>query len=115
MRLTDPWLVIDGLNAHQFKVRRYSGLVAELLQRGYKPMFAGSSDLLFTVEAGARGLHAPRTKAVLGLISKPLTRSWKSRVKTLLSDMTRTSINCSYVIYLNRDNPNWINVPLCTF
>ena len=77
------------------KIARYEALCVSIRENGWRHH-------LFAIEVGARGYCAYNVRSCfrrLGLNTK--------ETKVVLSELTSTAIQCSFVIWLNRDNKIW--------
>ena len=74
---------------------RYEALCVSIRENGWRHH-------LFATEVGARGYSAYNVRSCfrrLGLNTK--------ETKVVLSELTSTAIQCSFIIWLNRDNKIW--------
>ena len=87
--------------AHSRKYERYSGLSEDIKSLGYEcknwPFDVGSRGHL-TIDNGT-------TLALIHSVCKPATK-----FKTFKDNITKTSLLCSYSIYLSREDP-WSEIP----
>ena len=88
---------------HFDKIARYEALCVSIRENGWRHH-------LFAIEVGARGYCAYNVRSCfrrLGLNTK--------ETKVVLSEITSTAIQCSFVIWLNRDNKIWNEQATSTF
>ena len=84
---------------HFDKNSRYDPLCVRIKENGWRHHF-------FAIEVGARGYCAYNVRSCLlrlGMNAK--------ETKKVLSELTATSIQCSFVIWLNRNNKTWDKQP----
>ena len=86
-------------SAHQRKMDRYSALSADIEERGYS-----CKNIPF--EVGSRGHLTPDNKSILTIIHKLC--SIKTSFKKFYQNISKTSLLCSYAIYLSRED-TWNN------
>ena len=87
---------------HFDKIARYEALCVSIRENGWRHLFA--------IEVGARGYCAYNVRSCfrrLGLNTK--------ETKVTLSELTSTAIQCSFIIWLNRDNKIWNEQATSTF
>ena len=94
LELTVPF-ESNVITAQDRKTLRYAPLVADIESRGFRCS-------LHTVEIGARGIIPSGTITLM----KSITGAPKSRVKSFLTVISRTVVQCSYLIFLRRNNPS---------
>ena len=88
---------------HFDKIARYEALCVSIRENGWRHH-------LFAIEVGARGYSAYNVRSCfrrLGLNAK--------ETKVVLSELTSTAIQCSFIIWLNRDNKIWNEQATSTF
>ena len=88
---------------HFDKIARYEALRVSIRENGWHHH-------LFAIEVGARGYCAYNVRSCfrrLGLNTK--------EIKVVLSELTSTAIQCSFVIWLTRDNKIWNEQATSTF
>ena len=93
LELTVPY-ESNVISAQDRKTQRYAPLVADIESNGFRCS-------LYTVEIGARGIIPAGTMKLM----KTITGASKSRVKLCLTDISRAVVQCSYLIFLRRNNP----------
>ena len=102
IELTSP--CEENFEDHHFdKIARYEALCVSIRENGWRHH-------LFAIEVGARGYCAYNVRSCfrrLGLNTK--------ETKVVLSELTSTAIQCSFVIWLNRDNKIWNEQATSTF
>ena len=87
--------------AHNRKYERYSGLAEDIKENGYK-----CYNIPF--EIGSRGHLTTKNRCTLATMHSLCKPS--SNFKTFLRNVTKTSLVCSYSIYLSKDD-TWLEVP----
>ena len=91
-------------SAHQRKYDRYSPLAADIVERGY-----GCKNIPF--EVGSRGHLTLENKSILTIIHKLCKPKVNFRI--FCQNIAKTSLLCSYSIYLSREEA-WTNTTLLT-
>ena len=90
-------------NSHRYKVDKYTPLMNDLRQHGYKCT-------LWCVEIGSRGYVSAENKASLKEMLNLLHLS--KQIKELCKTLSRLALVTSYGIYNMRNEPEWTDTGL---
>ncbi|XP_055348951.1 uncharacterized protein LOC129595846 [Paramacrobiotus metropolitanus] len=100
--VTVPFDTINGFNNAEARKRtRYASLVNELTGEGWHTDY-------YHLAVGSRGMIA--RQAIHNILSMATLMRAPSKVietKSLFSNLAKVSINCSYVIFLNKSSKDW--------